>query len=275
MRYVALGNTGLQVSRLAWGADIGLPPQEFLPILRRGWELGLNFIDTDHSYSYQAPGGEQRPVWEAIRIWLQEVDRSRVVVATKTYHTTAEGAQQDVEQALSSLGVDYLDIFLIHGLNTHEDWERFQPALQGCLRAKEQGLVRHVGMSTHTVTLAREAAHHPELEVLLVTLNETGKVMTRSGTAEEMQDAMRVLYQQGRGVYVMKPLARGRVYAESDEEGTAPPLTPEQVERALGYVFRCPWAHSIAVGMRRLAELEENVAIWERTDPGLQGPPKL
>lgn len=269
MRYVVLGNTGLQVSRLAWGSDIGLPPQEFLPILRRGWELGLNFVDTDHSYSYQASSGEQRPVWEAIRIWLQEVDRSRVVVATKTYQTTAEGAQRDVEHALESLGVDYLDIFLLHGLNTHEDWERFQPALRGCLRAKEQGLVRHVGMSTHTVTLTREAAHHPELEVLLVTLNETGKVMKRSGTAEEMQAAMRVLYEQGRGVYVMKPLARGRVYAESEEGETILPLTPEQVERALGYVFRCPWAHSIAVGMRCVAELEENVAIWERTDPGL------
>lgn len=268
MRKVPLGNTGLQVSRMAWGSDIGLSPQEFLPILRRGWERGLNFVDTDHTYSYRAPTGEPRPVWEAIREWLEEIDRSQAVVATKTYNTTADGALQDVEHALIALGVEYLDIFLLHGLNTLEDWERFQPSLQGCLRAKERGLVRHVGMSTHTVTLAREAASHPELEVLLVTLNETGKVMKRSGTAEEMQAAMRVLYQQGRGVYVMKPLARGRVYAETDEEGQAPPLTSNQVERALGYVFRCPWAHSISIGMCSIAELEENVAILERIEAG-------
>lgn len=266
MRYVPLGQTGLSVSRVAFGCDIGLSPDEFLPVLRRGGELGLNFVDTDHSYVYRTAEGSHRPVWEAIRVWLEEVDRAQVVVATKTYSTSADGALRDVDQALAEMGLDCLDVFLLHGLNTLEDWERFQPALKGCLQAKERGLVRHVGMSTHTVTLAREAAHHPELEVLLVTLNETGKVMKRSGTAEEMQAAMRALYEQGRGVYVMKPLARGRVYAESEEGGPAPPLTSAQVERALGYVFRCPWAHSIAIGMRSVAELEQNVAIQERID---------
>jgi predicted aldo/keto reductase-like oxidoreductase len=107
------------------------------------------------------------------------------------------------------------------------------------------------------------------LEVLLVTLNQTGKVMKRSGTPEEMQAAMRVLHAQGRGVYVMKPLARGRVYAELEEGGTAPPLTPPQVEQALGYVFRCPWAHSVAIGMRSVAELEQNVSLWQRVDAEL------
>jgi predicted aldo/keto reductase-like oxidoreductase len=237
-------------------------------VLRRAGELGVNFVDTDHSYSYQDPQAGRVQVWGAIKDWLGEVDRTNVVVATKTYKPTTQGALEDAEEALAGLGTDYLDIFMLHGLNTLEEWEKHQPALEGCLRAKEQGLVRHVGMSTHTVTLAREAAKHPELEVLLVTLNCTGKVMKRSGTPGEMQEAMRVLFEQGRGVYVMKPLARRRIFADSEEIPLSelPPLTSSEVKKALGYVFRCPWAHSIAVGMRRVEEVTENAGIQDRVD---------
>ncbi len=127
-------------------------------------------------------------------------------------------------------------------------------------------------MSTHTVTLAREAAKHPELEVLLVTLNATGKVMKRSGTPDQMQEAMRVLYEQGHGIYIMKSLARGRVFWERDEEAGADAenqFTHEEVDRALSYVFGCPWAHAVTIGMRSIAELEENVAIQQRVDSKL------
>ena len=132
------------------------------------------------------------------------------------------------------------------------------------MEAKERGWVRHVGMSTHTVTLIREAAYHPELEVLLVTLNKTSKVMKRSGTSEEMQEAMRVLYEHGRGVYIMKSLARGRVFSE--REAGPSEVTHSMVEEALTYVFTCPWAHSVTIGIRSVAELEEDVAIEQRVD---------
>jgi len=264
-----MGNTGLRVSRVSMGTDITLPPAELLPILRRAGELGVNFVDTDYSYSYaRADGGSGRS-WEGVRKWLTEVDRSQVVLVAKTYDPTPEGAFRHAEESLEGLGTDYLDAFLIHGLNTLEDWEKFRPALDGCLKAKEQGLARHVGMSTHTVTLAREAARIPELELLLVTLNITGKVMKRSGTPDEMQEAMRVLCERGRGVYVMKSLARGRVFDDRDElvrAGSPSPLSHEQVDRALSYVFDCPWAHAVTIGMCNVAELEEDVAIQQRVD---------
>ena len=264
MYYTKLGQTGPAVSRVSIGSDVQIPPSDFLPVLRRGWELGVNFVDTDHSYGYQDPASGRGQVWEAIREWLAEVDRSKVVVATKTYEPSFDGALKDVEQARIDLNTDYLDVFMLHGVNTLEDWERFQPTLEGLVAARERGWVRQVGMSTHTVTLAREAAQHPDLEVLLVTLNKTGKVMKRSGTPEEMQEAMRVLHEQGRGIYIMKSLARGRVFSE-DESGPSE-LTHSAVDEALTYVFQCPWAHAVAIGMRSAAELEENVAIEQRVD---------
>ena len=274
MHYAIMGDTGLKVSHVSVGTDVRLSPEELLPIVQRAGELGVNFIDTDNSYSYVHPQKERGQTWEAVRQWLPEVERSEVVLVAKTYQTTTEGALKDAEEALVGLGTDYVDIFLLHGLNTLEDWERFQPSLEGCLQAREKGLVRHVGMSTHTVTLAREAAKHPELEVLLVTLNCTGKVMKRSGTPQEMQEAMQVLYEQGRGLYIMKSLARGRVFEEGEPEGEPDRhLAHDEVERALSYVFECPWAHAVTIGMRRVEEVEANVAIAQQVDATRQGVP--
>ncbi|MEW6750173.1 MAG: aldo/keto reductase [Candidatus Latescibacterota bacterium] len=268
MHYAVLGSTGLRVSRLCAGTDVNLPPEHLLPVVRRAAALGVNFIDTDHGYSYTDATGRTGRSWEAVREWLREVDRSRVVIASKTYQTTPDLVLRQAEEALRELDTPYLDLFLAHGLNTLEDWERFRPGLQGCLQARDRGLVRHVGMSTHTVTLTRLAAHNPELEVLLVTLNITGKVMKRSGSPAQMQEAMQVLFEQGRGVYIMKALARGRVFREGDEL-VAPgdhTLSPDQVERALTYVFRCPWAHAVTVGMRSPAHVEEDATIQGRVD---------
>jgi uncharacterized protein len=269
MHYSILGQTGLRVSRLCVGTDISLGPAQFLPVLRRAGELGINFVDTDYSYSYQREDGGSGRSWEAVREWLSEVDRTETVLAAKTYDPTADGAFAHAEESLEGLGCGYLDVFMLHGLNTLEEWERFQPALEGCLRAKEQGLTRHLGLSTHTVTLAREAARYPELEVVLVTLNITGKVMKRSGTPEEMQAAMAQLCNLGRGVYVMKSLARGRVFADQEQlvaAGSPSPMSHEQVDRALTYVLECPYAHSVTIGMRSIAELEEDVAVANRVD---------
>ena len=273
MHYAVMGNTGLKVSRVSVGTDVKLTPEELLPVIRRAGELGVNFIDTDISYSYGDADGRSGRSWEAVREWLQEVDREQVVLAAKTYEPTEDGALRNAEESLEGMGTEYIDAFLLHGLNEMEDWVRFQPALKGCLKARDMGLVRHVGLSTHTVTLAREAALHPELEVLLVVLNATGKVMKRTGTAAEMQAAMRVLYEQGRGVYIMKSLARGRVFEDEDEmarAGSEHSMTPDQVDRALTYVFECPWAHAVTIGMRSLQEVEEDVAVAKRVDVARQ-----
>jgi len=269
MHYAVMGDTGLKVSRVSVGTDVKLAPEELLPVIRRAGELGVNFIDTDISYSYGEADGKSGRSWEAVREWLQEVDRRQMVLAAKTYEPTEAGALRNVEESLEGLGTDYIDAFLLHGLNEMEDWVRFQPALKGCLKARELGLVRHVGLSTHTVTLAREAARHPELEVVLVVLNVTGKVMKRTGTAAQMQAAMRELHEQGRGVYIMKSLARGRVFEDEDvmaRAGSENSITPDQVDRALTYAFECPWAHAVTIGMRSLREVEQDVAVAERVD---------
>lgn len=66
-------------------------------------------------------------------------------------------------------------------------------------------------------------------------------------------------------------LARGRVLSTGDEESPpqALPLTCHQVDKALTYVFRCPWSHAVTIGMRSVGEVEEDVSIEHRVDSEL------
>jgi len=105
-----------------------------------------------------------------------------------------------------------------------------------------------VGLSTHTVSVAREALRFPEIEVVLAVVNRTG-ARIREGTLAEMLEALRGLYEAGRGVYAMKPLGRG--------------LLSGGVKEALTYVLRVPYAHSVSVGIMSLEELEADVRVAE------------
>ena len=91
MHYVKLGKNGPVVSRVAVGSDVNVPPDTFLGILRKGGELGINFIDTDITYVYQDPEKGDVRMWNTIRTWLEETNRSDVVLVSKTLEKTARG----------------------------------------------------------------------------------------------------------------------------------------------------------------------------------------
>jgi aryl-alcohol dehydrogenase-like predicted oxidoreductase len=267
MHYARLGTSGPSVSRVAFGTDVNIPPQRLLGILRSGIELGINFVDTDINYVYRNPEGGKVRMWEAVRDCLREVNREDVVIVSKTLQKSARGARREIVEALEGMGLDYIDVFMLHAVDTPEQLKDMRPALKQILRSRDEGLVRQVGLSTHTVTMAREAAKHTELEVLLVTLNFAGKIMKRSGTAEQMQQAMRTLFEQGRGVYIMKSLANGRVFQEVGNAGRpVGAFGRTELERAFGYVFRCPWAHAVAIGMKSVEEMRTDVSIEKRID---------
>lgn len=239
MQKVELGTTGLVVSRLSMGTDTHLPVTEGAYLLQRALELEINFWDTDESYGTQP----------CIGAALKGLDRSQVVIATKTYRSDRKGAWRSLEQALREMETDYIDIFHLHAMDSVPQFTRHAGALEALLEAKERGLVRAVGLSTHNVRMMEAIPDIPEIEVVLAVLNRTG-ARIGGGGREEMERATRRAYEAGKGVYLMKVLARGR-------------LAPE-LESALGYALGLPYVHSACVGMRSIQELEMNVAVANR-----------
>ena len=304
MQLVSLGNTGLMVSRLGVGTDVlhpgGITLEEITDIVLRAWELGINFVDTDHSYD----------VFPALAAALPHMERSRLVLATKTYEKTRQGALRDVSHALETLGTDYIDLFLLHGVDSMDEYDAFAGALAGLQEAKAKGWVRHIGLSTHAVQVVTAVADRPAIEAVLTVLNLTGKNILRvcgggaeararglarrvgeathtlplmravashrairavrgvlrpgSGTSqsirEEMERAIRPCYEAGHGVYIMKPFARGRLFDDTNRDR---PLEPDQVRQGLAYLYQFPFIHSVVPGMRSVQQVEQNLAIVE------------
>src|SRR5436190_18621810 len=148
MEYRPLGNTGLSVSvaglgcggnsRLGLGR--GASVEDCVSVVRTAVDLGVNFLDTAEAY------GTEEIVGAAARSY----DRDRLVISTKAIFRagdTAETVAGKVDAALRRLGLDHVDIFHFHAVGPaaydhHRDV--LAPAL---LKLKEQGKVRHVGIT--------------------------------------------------------------------------------------------------------------------------------
>ena len=243
MRKMVLGRTGLEVSRLCIGTDYSsvyggspLGPK----ILLRGFELGVNFWDSSESYGS----------YPAIREALKRLRRSDVVITSKSYSPDRAGIEKHLNEALQEMETEYVDIFMLHAVDGMDEFKRRREALEFLLEAKENGLIRSVGLSTHSAKTAWALADVPEVEVVLAVLNVEG-LRISEGDAELMISALKRLRDAGKGVYLMKVLARGRL--------------ADRAEEALRYAFSIPYAHSVSVGIRTLEELEFAVKVAEQT----------
>lgn len=239
MHTSVLGNTGLRVSRLCIGTDYadvygGSPLGR--EILLKGFSFGVNFWDTSESYGS----------YPAIREALKALDRSKIVITSKSYGRTVGEAKRDLEDALREIETNYLDIFMLHAVDTLEDFNARREVLNFLLECRRKGVVKAVGVSTHSAKVALALADIPEVEVVLTVLNIRG-LHIRDGDLQLMHSAIKKLHDAGKGVYLMKVLARGKL--------------AEQAEEALRYVLENPHVHAVSVGIKNLKELEKAVEI--------------
>jgi aryl-alcohol dehydrogenase-like predicted oxidoreductase len=194
LQQLALGDTGLQVSRLSFGtAFMGplsdhLSPQEGTTLLLQALEHGVCFWDTSEDYGTHPH----------VACALRRIRREEVTIASKLHESGAT-----LDQLLDELGTPYLDVLFLHevglaGIDSARDILR---AWQG---EKAEGRVRAVGISTHSVEVTRLAAQWPEVDVLMVPINTTGVCTSDStiedGNVDQMLDATRLAWTTGKGI---------------------------------------------------------------------------
>jgi aryl-alcohol dehydrogenase-like predicted oxidoreductase len=135
-----LGRTGLVVTRLG----IGGAYCDSVDGYRAALDCGVNYVDTARSYRN---GEDEKVVGQAIK-----GQRDRLVLATKSLVRDAAGARAELEASLRALDVDYVDIWQLHYVNTASDREQVLGpggALEAALKAREQGLIRFIGVTGH------------------------------------------------------------------------------------------------------------------------------
>ncbi len=141
----------IELSIIGFGGIVvvGLEQSEANRIVAESVERGVNYFDVAPSYG---DGEAEIKLGEAL-----EPYRKHVFLACKTQRRDAPGAQQELERSLKRLRTDHFDLYQHHAVTTLEDVERiFAPggAQELFLKAREQGKVRYLGFSAHSVAAA-------------------------------------------------------------------------------------------------------------------------
>ncbi|MCI9395766.1 MAG: aldo/keto reductase [Lachnospiraceae bacterium] len=149
MQTIKLGKTGIETNKNAFGA---LPIQRIsdeaaVALLRKAYENGMTFFDTARMYS-----DSEHKVGLAF-----EGMREKVIIATKTGAQNAEGFWKDLETSLTNLKTDYIDIYQFHNPAFCPKPGDESGLYDAALQAKEQGKIRHIGITNHRLAVAHEA----------------------------------------------------------------------------------------------------------------------
>jgi aryl-alcohol dehydrogenase-like predicted oxidoreductase len=225
-----LGRTGLRVTRLGIGGAYCKTPEGY----RTALDTGVNYLDTARAYR---DGDDERVVGAAI-----VGRRHEIILATKNGKRDAEGARKDLEDSLRLLRTDYVDIWHIHYLNTEAEREQVLGpggAMEAAVRAREQGLVRFVGVTGHEWTEVGKAVATGLFDTVLCWYN--------CAMREPEELVFPEAVKHDTGVVIMKTTYTDKLLEPED----AP--APEAFYR---YVLEHPAVHVALMGLRNLERFQ-------------------
>jgi aryl-alcohol dehydrogenase-like predicted oxidoreductase len=248
MKTRALGRTGINVSRLCFGTLTMSPLQNDMGaseagrLLRFALDRGINVLDTAEYYRNYA------------HIAMAQSQAGGMSIVTKCHAWDRQGAKRSLDLALKATGRSCIDVMMLHEQESEWTLRGHEKALAYFFEAREKGLIRAVGVSTHFIACARAAAAMEGIDVIETICNERG-IGIVDGSQSEMDKAMALAHQNGKGVIAMKALAGGHLIRDAAQ--------------ALTFVIDRPYVDTVAVGMQSEAEIEYNLSVIEgnpRTD---------
>ena len=255
MRKVKLGNTDLLVTPVGFGVmtinkfQLDLPLQEGAELVKYALQKGVNFFDTAQYYeTYDY-------IREALKMYYAEdPDAPAPVICSKSLCTSYDEMEYAVQQALDEMELDRVDIFLLHEVRAGTDFADRAGAWEYLQKAKNEGLVRYIGVSTHNVAVADAMAEIEECDVVFPLINYAGLGIRNgegAGTPEEMAATIKKLVDNGKGVFAMKAFGGGN-------------LTGSYV-KALDYVFGLEGIECAMLGIGKKDEVDTMIAYAEGT----------
>ena len=258
-----LGRTGHAVGIFSLGGQAALeqPRNEkvAVPIIERALDLGVNYCDTSARY-----GGEAR--WsEQYFGQVMKRRRGEAFLATKTHDRTADGSLRLLETSLRLLQTDHVDLWQLHAMSSMDDVNKVFAkggALEAFQKARDQRLVRFLGLSGHTdPDVLAEAIRRFPFDTVLMAFNAADPWHLPFKTT-----LLPLAVEKQMGIIGMKIPARGRLLA-----GVQPPPPGPRaatytrpgtltIQEALSYTLSHP-VSTVILGVDTVAQLEENVRI--------------
>jgi predicted aldo/keto reductase-like oxidoreductase len=282
MNYRTLGRTGLKVSEVGFGGEHieNTPAENVEAVVRTALEGGVNIMDVF------MPG-------EAIRTDMGNILRGRrqeVVLQGHIGAVLRDGQYarsrapiecgQFVKDFLTRFHTDYIDIGMIHFVDTAQDWrECFEsPYIEFVRRLKAEGVIRFIGASSHNPETARRMVETGLIDVLMFSINPAFDMLPADMVLDDMfadktyeakrfsldpkrAELYRLCEEQGVGITVMKSLAASRLlHADASSFGFA--LTPVQ---CIHYALERPAVASVLMGAKTPEQMTASLAYVNAT----------
>lgn len=235
MEKIRLGKTDMMVTRIGFG---GIPIQrcsedEAVAVVKKCLDLGINFFDTAHGYTTS----EER-VGKAVK-----GQRNDVYIATKSFARTPEEIKEQLDLSLKRLDTDYIDLCQFHGISDRERMGKILDPESGLFQvfedAKKAGKIRHIGITSHQLDIAKELVQTGRFETMMFPFNFI--------TCEPADELLPLCREHDVGFIDMKPMADGML---------------ENPVVAFKYLFRFP-DMVIIPGIEKPHEIEEIAKIFE------------
>lgn len=232
METVTLGKTGIEVSKNGFGA---LPIQRIekkdaVYLLQKAFYHGINYFDTARGYT-----DSEEKVGAAF-----SYIRDKIIISTKTTAQNADDFWKDLETSLSLLQTDYIDIYQFHNPSFCPKPEDGTGLYEAALKAKEQGKIRHIGITNHRLAVAKEA--------IASGLYETMQFPFCYLATEQDLEIVDLCKKENMGFIAMKALSGGLI-----------------TDSALAYAYLSQFDHVVPIwGVQRERELDEFLSYQEQ-----------
>lgn len=265
----AFGKTGFKVGILSLGGQATLEQKGKEEIsekmINRAIDLGVNYIDTAASYG---GGVSQKHIG-----MVMKTRRKEVWLSTKTHDRSYDGSMRLLEESLNSLQTDHLDMWQLHNVQRQDQVDKIfadDGAIKALLKAKEEGVVRHLGITGHyEPIILLDCIKRFPFDGILMALN-AADVHYLSFKEYLLPEAQK----QGIAIIGMKVATRGRMIST----WTPPPLEEQPtrmrtalpgtltIKEALSYNMSLPVSTTI-LGVDNLEQIEENMQIASQFSP--------
>lgn len=258
------GNLGFGCMRLPMnGEEVNYP--EFIRMVDEFIAAGFNYFDTAHGY---LNGRSETAIADCV---AKRYERRQFLLTNKltdSYFKTQEEIRPFFEQQLAWCGVEYFDFYLMHAQdkNNYEKFKRCR-AYETAYRFKEEGLIRHFGISFHdrAEVLEQILTEHPEIEVVQIQFN----YVDYEDASVDSRRVYEVCEKHKKPVIVMEPVKGGSLVnlpAEADRilrelNGGS------NASYALRFAAGFPQMIMVLSGMSTPEQMQDNIGVMRDFQP--------
>lgn len=248
---VTLGKTGIKVSLVGMGTgSVGvgqasnqtrLGVKGFTKVVRHAVDRGVALFDVADQYGSHA----------YLREALKGIPRDQYVIQTKTHATNEANARSHLERYRMELGVETIDIVLLHCMQKGEWPGEHAGVMEYLAKAKAEGIIRAHGTSCHGMDPLRTAAANPFVEVDLARINPEGLIMDDK-KPDEVASVLEEMHNAGKGVIGMKIFGEGRI------------KDPERRYQSIRFVLGLGTVSAFLVGFESVEQIDDALAMTDK-----------